>query len=188
MTSSALAHWNIVAQAALDEIEAAHRAVGGHGPGRRYATLQINHAYAMLLSSQFQGFCRTLHTEAADFLVARLADSWARPLLRSSMVAERRLDRGNPTPANLTADFSTFGMELWVDLESTDPLGARRRQALQELNRWRNAIAHQDWTDIGPTLQIAEVRRWRWACTRLATAMDRCVSQRLRALVAQISG
>jgi hypothetical protein len=104
--------------------------------------------------------------------------------LRSSLIAERRLDRGNPTPSNLSVDFSTFGMELWVDLESTDPLGARRRQALHELNRWRNAIAHQDWTDIGPTLQVADVRRWRRACTRLAAAMDRCVNERLRALVA----
>ncbi|HET8699253.1 MAG TPA: hypothetical protein VFO94_17340, partial [Gammaproteobacteria bacterium] len=112
MTSSALAHWNTVAQAALEEIEAAHRAVGGHGPGRRYATLQINHAYAMLLSSQFQGFCRTLHTEVADLLVARLADPWAKPLLRSSLIGRRKLDRGNPTPSNLSADFSAFGMEL----------------------------------------------------------------------------
>jgi hypothetical protein len=112
-----------------------------------------------------------------------LADSWAKPLLRSSLVAKRKLDRGNPTPSNLSADFSAFGMELWADVGSTDPLGARRRQALEDLNRWRNAIAHQDWTDIGPTLQVADVRRWRRACTRLATAMDRCVRARLRALV-----
>jgi len=39
----------------LDEIENAHRLVGGTGPGRRTATQQINQAYAMLLASQFQG-------------------------------------------------------------------------------------------------------------------------------------
>jgi len=49
---------------ALDEIEAAHASVGGTGPGRRYATQQINQAYALLIASQFQGFCHDLHTES----------------------------------------------------------------------------------------------------------------------------
>lgn len=55
---------------ALDEIEAAHASVGGTGPGRRYATQQSNQAYAMLLASQFQGFCRDLHTESVDQVMA----------------------------------------------------------------------------------------------------------------------
>ena len=46
MPSAALIKWEGDAQRALDEIEAAHRAVEGSGRGRRYATLQINHAYA----------------------------------------------------------------------------------------------------------------------------------------------
>lgn len=54
-----------MAKGALGEIAAAHTAVGGQGSGRRYATQEINHAYAVLLSSQFQRFCRDLHTEAA---------------------------------------------------------------------------------------------------------------------------
>ena len=36
---------------------------------RRYATLQINYAYAAILSSQFQAFCRDLHSESIDYLV-----------------------------------------------------------------------------------------------------------------------
>lgn len=63
--SAALQTWKSTAKGALDEIAAAHAAVGGQGPGRRYATQEINHAYAVLLSSQFQRFCRDLHTEAA---------------------------------------------------------------------------------------------------------------------------
>ena len=54
---------------ALDEIEAAHASVGGTGPGRRYATQQINQAYAVLLASQFQGYCRDLHTESVAHLM-----------------------------------------------------------------------------------------------------------------------
>ena len=67
MPSLSLQHWNAVRLPRLDEIERAHSSVGGTGPGRRYATQQINHAYAVLLSSQFQGFCRDLHTESVDF-------------------------------------------------------------------------------------------------------------------------
>ena len=69
MSSVALHHWLTARASALDEIEQAHRSVGGTGRGRRYATQQINQAYAVLLSSQFQGFCRNLHEECADYLV-----------------------------------------------------------------------------------------------------------------------
>src|SRR5579884_2178893 len=61
--SAAFQEWSTVRAASLDEVENAHRSVGGTGPGRRYATQQINQAYAVLLSSQFQAFCRDLHTE-----------------------------------------------------------------------------------------------------------------------------
>lgn len=54
MPSVALLEWQAGRAAALDEIEAAHRAIGGTGPGRRYATRQINFAYAVLLASQFR--------------------------------------------------------------------------------------------------------------------------------------
>jgi hypothetical protein len=54
----------------LDELLAAHRAVGGTGRGRRYATAQLNRAYALAVAAPFQGFCRDLHTEAIDELVA----------------------------------------------------------------------------------------------------------------------
>src|SRR4028119_882755 len=53
----------------LDQIAAAH-AAGDAAPGRRYATQQINRAYRVLLAAQFQGFCRDLHSEAVDHLIA----------------------------------------------------------------------------------------------------------------------
>src|SRR5690242_10596584 len=86
--------------AALDEIEGAHRAVGGTGPGRRTATQQINQAYAVLLSSQFQAFCRELHTESAAYLVVPVADLNLRAMLRNNLMFSRRLDRGNPNAGN----------------------------------------------------------------------------------------
>src|SRR5437762_7577986 len=80
MPSVAGQDWSAERAAALDEIEHAHRSVGGTGPGRRYVTQQINQAYALLLASQFQGFCRVLHEECVDQLVAPVVS----PVLRAA--------------------------------------------------------------------------------------------------------
>lgn len=69
MPSASLENWKTTRRTALDEIVSAHRSVGGSGRGRRYATQQINHAFAVLLSAQFQGFCRDLHSECVTHLV-----------------------------------------------------------------------------------------------------------------------
>src|SRR5438874_12908119 len=105
LASVALQLWQTVRAAALDEIEAAHRLVGGSGPGRRYATQQINHAYAVLLSSQFQGFCRDLHTECVDAIAAAFTRPGLSQAVRDEFLLARKLDRGNPNPANIGADF-----------------------------------------------------------------------------------
>ncbi len=190
MPSRALTLWTTTATARLDEIEQAHRAVGGGGRGRRIATLQINHAYAMLLSSHFQGFCRDLHSEAIDHLCSRVAEPWAAPLLRERLTENRKLDAGNPNPGNLGADFGRLGMRLWPAVQAVDARNRARQEKLESLNRWRNAIAHQDFTrpelDLGGgrrDLHLADVRAWRTACGSLATALDRVVGEHIAALV-----
>lgn len=80
MPSRALGRWNTAARGRLDEIEQAHRAVGGGGLGHRIGTLQIDHAYAGLLSSHFQGFCRDLRSEVIDHLSSRMSEPLAAPL------------------------------------------------------------------------------------------------------------
>ena len=70
MPSHSLIRWNSERADALDEIESARAMVGGTERGRRYATQQINYSYAALLSSHFQGFCRDLHSECIDHIVA----------------------------------------------------------------------------------------------------------------------
>ena len=70
MPSHSLVRWNGERADALDEIENAHVMVGGTERGRRYATQQINYSYAALLSGHFQGFCRDLHSECVDHVVA----------------------------------------------------------------------------------------------------------------------
>jgi hypothetical protein len=68
MSSFALQEWQGVRSGQLDELDLAHGAVGGTGLGRRYATRQLNHAYTVAMASQFQGFCRDLHSECVDVI------------------------------------------------------------------------------------------------------------------------
>jgi hypothetical protein len=174
MPSNSLNRWRGEHSDALDEIENAHAVVGGTGRGRRYATRQINHAYAALLSSQFQGFCRDLHSECVDH-VAAVAPAAIRSFLRVEFVWNRALDRGNPSPGNVGQDFNRLGIDFWPAVRLRHTRNDRRRQLLQELVAWRNAIAHQDFGPLGgdPTLHLPRVRAWRRAVGALADAFDR---------------
>src|SRR5258708_37377975 len=116
MASFSYRHWRAVRIRALDEIATAHAAVGGSARGRRYATQQINRAYAVLLASQFQGFCRDLHSECVDHLVSAIAPPPAlRPLVRTDLTRGRKLDRGNAQPASLWSDFNRLGINRWPE-------------------------------------------------------------------------
>jgi hypothetical protein len=186
MPSRSFQHWATVRAASLDEIEAAHRALGGTGPGRRVATQQINFAYAILLSAQFQGFCRDLHVECADFLAGFIPLPALRDLCRADLHGNRRLDRGNPNPGTIGADFARLGLTFWPTVEAHDSRSRQRKGSLEELNEWRNAIAHQDFSSPrlgGARLQLRQVRDWRNACDSLAVSFDQVMREHLRTVV-----
>jgi hypothetical protein len=177
MPSLALQDWVARRAAALDEIEHAHRSVGGTGPGRRYLTQQINQAYAVLLSSQFQGFCRDLHTDCADHLLASVASRVLWATYRDNLLFGRKLDSGNPNPNNIGADFNRLGLSFWQAVNADHPRNPQRRLALEALNRWRNAIAHNAFAPGmyrggRPSLHLSEVQNWRRACDGLARSFD----------------
>lgn len=113
MPSGSLNRWNTERAARLNQFEAAHHGLNANR-GRRYATLQINHAYAVILSSQFQGYCRDLHSECVRNLSSKIEIVGVPPLaLRDVLEAEflfgRKLDQGNPNPSNLGSDFNRMG-------------------------------------------------------------------------------
>lgn len=143
--------------------------------GRRYATEQINHAYTTLLSSQFQGFARDLHSECVDHIVTGVPVEYE-TILRTLLLRDRKLDKGNPNPGNLGADFGRFGFNFWSEVQVDHHGNDRRQESLAELNEWRNAIAHQDFdaTRLGgtTTLHLHTVRAWRRALNRLAQSFD----------------
>ncbi len=168
--------------ASLAQLRAAHRALGGGGPGRRTTTQQINHAYAVLVMARFQGFCRDLHTEAADVLARTAQPAALASVVRSSLTAHRRLDRANPTPTNIAADFGRLGMAFWPAVHSQDARNTGRRDKLESLGSWRNAISHHDFTGKqlgGRPLNLDMVESWYSACHCLAGSFDRVVGEHL---------
>ncbi|HZG43704.1 MAG TPA: hypothetical protein VEY93_12130 [Longimicrobium sp.] len=183
MPSRALQVWHADSRRALDEIESAHRAVGGAGRGRRTATQQINQAYAVLLASQFQRFCRDLHTECVEHLVECAVAATFGFIMRSRFLEGRKLDAGNPNPGNIGSDYGRLGIPFWDAVAALDTRNKERQRTLSELNVWRNAIAHQDFTHRElhgrHRVRLAQVRSWRAACNRLAVDFDRAVHAHL---------
>lgn len=180
-TSRSYRLWSTRRAATLDELEAAHAAVGGTGPGRRVATQQLNYAYAVLLAAEFQGYCRDLHTEAAEAFVAGLPVGHQQ-IVVDVLTGGRRLDRGNANPSTIGADFGRLGFDLW---SATDAVadGRALRRRLDELNAWRNAVAHADYDParLGGTIRLplVRVRRWRVNCRRLARLLDVAVGREM---------
>lgn len=160
--------------------------VGGTERGRRYATQQINYSYAALLSSHFQGFCRDLHSECIDPIVA-IVPAQLQDLLRGELNWNRSLVRGNPHPGAIGFDFNRLGVIFWTEVYAVDARNERRRELLQELIDWRNAIAHQDFDPLAPggiaTLHLARVRAWRNAANALARSLDQAMYNYLQAVI-----
>jgi hypothetical protein len=186
MPSEAFLRWSGDRSRALDEIENAHASVGGTGPGRRIATQQINQAYAVLLSSQFQGFCRDLHSECAEHVIEATPARF-QEIIRTQFLWGRALDRGNPNPGNIGSDFNRFGFDFWASVLAAHLQNGRRREYLDELNAWRNAIAHQDFDPerLGGTtsLNLATVRQWRSSLNGLARSFDNVIGEYLAQLL-----
>jgi hypothetical protein len=144
--------------------------------------VQINHAYAVLFSSQFQRFCRDLHTEAVQQMCSAVP-AWSGPILRARLLEARKLDTGNPNPGNIGSDFRRLGFDLWPLMRARSARSDQRKARLEQLNRWRNAIAHQDFSDTGALdlgagrvdLWLADVKAWRAACDGLAVTLDEVV-------------
>jgi hypothetical protein len=186
MPSNSWNRWNSERADALDEIENAHVMVGGTERGRRYATQQINYSYATLLSSHFQGFCRNLHSECIEQIVG-LIPVQLRAFMRVEYVWNRSLDKGNPHPGAIGSDFNRLGVDFWTEVHTLDGRNERRRELLQELVDWRNAIAHQDFNSVAagrdPVLHLVKVRAWRRSANALARYFDDVMYNYLRSVI-----
>ena len=171
----------------MDEIEAAHTSLGGTSPGRRYVTQQINQMYAVLVASQFQGFCRDLHTECAGELMTFInPPTVVRHLVQYGFIQGRQLDSKNAQPASIGSDFALLGIKFWQEVYNHHPQNQSRKNELEILNKWRNAIAHQNFSEVSPSappsLTLLQVRHWRSVCHRLARSFDEVMRMHLQSL------
>jgi hypothetical protein len=173
--SLSLQKWRAERLPALRELDAARRGLSGSKRGRRFAVRQIHESYVVLLSSHFQGFCRDLHDECADFFVQTVPMVKLRTALRDVVLLNRKLDSGNPNPGNIGSDFGRFGLPFWAEVRAFDAQNQNRQQSLEAMNSWRNAIAHQHFDPAklgGAALRLHLLREWRAACDKLASSFD----------------
>jgi hypothetical protein len=185
MASLAFKKWRTQRVGALNEIEGVYRELAGAGSRRRATMRQLNQAYTLLLSSEFQGFCRDLHTECIAAVVRVLPSTYLQSLIRDELLLSRKMDAGNPNPGNIGADFNRFGLSFWPAVDAAHPRNTRRQRLLEQMSRWRNAIAHNTFDPTmlrggNPLLSRADVRRWRKACDGLARWFDHIMYDRLR--------
>jgi hypothetical protein len=185
MPSDALLAWQIDRIPRLQNIEAdcVHlQTLHAAAPDRVQEYIR---SYAVLLSSEFQGFCRDLHTECADKLVDSVSSIALRAILRAQCVYGRKLDTGNPNARNLGADFNRYVFDLWPAVLNLNPAHAGAQHPIAMLNAWRNAIAHCDYdaAELGGTisLMIPQLTGWRTDCDGLAHAFDTVVRNHLQA-------
>jgi hypothetical protein len=135
-----------------------------------------------------------LHTEGAGAIVGAIQPPTARYEMYASLILGRSLDRGNAGPGGIGSDFGRFGRNFWDLVDGQDPRNAGRRHRLEQLHRWRNSVAHQDFNWSSDDLKILgrsratlnDVKMWRDACNALAREMDRAVAVRVIALVGQL--
>lgn len=189
--SQALRTWKDRQLKQLDELESAHKKVGGIKPGRRYTTQQIDDAYVVLLCAQFQQYCRDLHSEAASWLVVQVNPASMRLPVAALLTSNRLLDRLNAQPSSIGSDFGRFGMDFWKSVRRLDKRNEGRQTKLDQVNIWRNAIAHQDFVlekrekDIVKSTRrtLPYIRGWRRACEALAPEFDEAVRRHLQSLI-----
>ena len=76
MASQSLKKWQDERSQSLDEMVNALARIYGPKVGRRPIKSQaLNYSYLLLLSSEFQGFCRDIHTEASLHVAGNVAPS-----------------------------------------------------------------------------------------------------------------
>lgn len=172
MGSAAYRLWAAARKHALDEMDVA--CASADVVRRRAAAQHVVQAYAVILAAQFQGFCRDLHTEGVEVMIRGIDPPTRLFLVQQEFLRGRQLDRGNAQSASLGADYARLGIRFWPELQALDPQTPSYRVAPDELNTWRNAVAHQDFSSFpaGSRLLLGDVRRWRKSCRALARVMN----------------
>lgn len=180
-----LHRWQTERRGAVNVLANAHQDIGDvPGPGRPPEFGRpLAHAYILRVVAEFQGFARDLHDLAAD----RIVDMAGVPNVhRAALVAAstmgRRLDRGNADLRALKDDFKRLGIPaLSARLAAHDQRWDVDKDALDDLVRLRNALAHGNRTDLDRlrSTGLRDTRTWAQrrlpSLNRITRALDRVV-------------
>jgi hypothetical protein len=191
MPSRSLLKWSTDRLVAMDRLERVHGLVTGGLRGRPRDVTELNHALFLRLAAEVQGYCRDLHDEAIEALLAPalVPNNAVRDALRLALENGRRLDSGNAGPGNLGTDWARLGATLWDDIYTAYPSpragGMDWNRRLTWLNGARNGIAHNDTAAIATAhadhpLTLSTFRVMRGRLTRFATALDAVTGAYLR--------
>jgi hypothetical protein len=147
---------------------AAHAAVGGLDPGRRFEVEGLNRAAVLMLSAHFEGYLEEVMAEALAPLNARLDPH---PLTSGFH---------NPWPDRIDDLFAFLGMDKPTRAISWQRAGnAAVRSNLEKLVRTRNQIAHGT---TGVTVRKFEVTSLRKYVEGFAQRFDGDVRRQVRTL------
>jgi hypothetical protein len=167
MPSRSLLAWQTGRLARLNEIEAQCAATLALVPPNPDLADENLRGYVMLLSAHFQGFCRDLYTEGAQFVTSSVPPSM-QILVQRQCATGPELNGANPRYSTLRRDFERMGFDLGTEL-AANPLNAARVTLIDHLNAWRNYAAHHKLLPpvAGGPFILATVRNWKGACEDL---------------------
>lgn len=193
MGSRALEYWQERRAKSLDRLIEAHATYAGTGPGRRFATGPLNEALVLRLAAEFQGFSRELLYEGVAALMTPIHHEVGTDLaqvVEQGMLSGLNIERGNANPRSLGSDFQqVFALDLWPTLQRGYSRTSVRQGHLENLNRARNAIAHDDQVALtslhtaGWPIRLETIRRCRRALDNLAQGMDRVLGSHLKTML-----
>lgn len=177
MPSAAFTEWQSVRMPRLAQIDGQCSVIAALVPPNPSLLDESLRGYVMLLSAHFQGFCRTLYSECSQICAGTVSVDF-KATVQAQFTAALQLGKQNPSLKTLQADFERFGFKLkfpsTLDPQITD---------LDHLNRWRNIAAHQLMPPSSPpppaALLLADIRKWRASCDRLAAALDDIMQKQL---------
>jgi len=189
MTSPALTTWQSRRLPRLDRLIALHPDTAGSTTDPAVAE-EWTHALVLRLTSEFQGFCRDLHTDLARTIARLLTEQNenTRSLVFAGLTRRRALEQYSATVESISGDFNRLSVDLVVLLSTHPRAGPQWADELTLLHVARNGVVHDDpnkiekLTQASRELSIETVTRWRNWVDGLVGAMDDVASSRMSEL------
>lgn len=149
----------------VDQLMAAHTAVGGTARGRRFEVVALNRASVLMLSAHLEGYLEDLMAESVGAIHGGL----------SAQGLTQRF--ANPSTGNIDNLFAFLGLSKPCDALSWRAAGnAAVKRNINKLVESRNAVAHGS---TGVAVSKADVTRYRRYVGGFAKGFDNLARDRV---------